>query len=526
MIDAQTMENIRTWGQSLDRKNPASGFRPGTTQDTKTFENTDWRAVGFAMLGKSQTGPQFASYVEAVRQKIIIEDEGLWEWVEDLYFKGPDAVQRLSKIHPDFACIQLQKDEKNEADKSLKAPNKSLKATKDVIKLLTRAFGQQHFTVATEFLGNPIESILYDTLHDMLHAGEQAKKDSSRPEAFIPGLAEHFSTDLKTLIECRQNEAQFIDEVGSLCRFYVLIYGVYLGSACRRWSRPITNLSDLPPVYFVLDSEKVSTTRHTVRQQGLTRARENSLHHYRVLFPTALLQGSPKSGVHTPTWRMYRQFRDEYGQDKFKKRYFARCIFETVHFILKPDPQKSALSRDEVKRATADEIAKILTMDVSHFDRLLDSGHYDQRSIEEWMSLILGTPIGESKSPGKWHIPEKQSAGYLNLTELKKEDMAKKFAGSTQSFCGFHNTDSDYVRQARGDVMMLPDRELLLLTSLIVEQNSEKKVRLPELIDALGSRGVALDSLTKAAVAKFFEDFGNFERQSDSGDAFYVLSDF
>ena len=63
---------------------------------------------------------------------------------------------------------------------------------------------------------------------------------------------------------------------------------------------------------------------------------------------------------------------------------------------------------------------------------------------------------------------------------------------------------------------------LLLLTNLIISGSSESQLLIDDVIEGFKERGIWLDIQSKKALLKFYENVGNIEKLSDSGDAVYV----
>ena len=63
---------------------------------------------------------------------------------------------------------------------------------------------------------------------------------------------------------------------------------------------------------------------------------------------------------------------------------------------------------------------------------------------------------------------------------------------------------------------------LILLTNLIIEGSNETKLLIDDVIEGFKQRGIWFDLKSKKALLKFYENVGNIEKLSDSGDAVYV----
>lgn len=77
-------------------------------------------------------------------------------------------------------------------------------------------------------------------------------------------------------------------------------------------------------------------------------------------------------------------------------------------------------------------------------------------------------------------------------------------------------------RKAAGKYFVLNSSVLLLLTNMIIGCSNQKKLLIDDVIEGLKDRGIWLDLKSKKALLKFYENVGNIEKLSDSGDAVYV----
>lgn len=77
-------------------------------------------------------------------------------------------------------------------------------------------------------------------------------------------------------------------------------------------------------------------------------------------------------------------------------------------------------------------------------------------------------------------------------------------------------------RKAAGKYFVLNSNMLLLLTNLVTNQSPEKKLLIDDVVEGFKKRGIWLDIKSKKALLKFYENVGNIEKLSDSGDAVYV----
>lgn len=77
-------------------------------------------------------------------------------------------------------------------------------------------------------------------------------------------------------------------------------------------------------------------------------------------------------------------------------------------------------------------------------------------------------------------------------------------------------------RKAAGKYFVLNSNMLLLLTNLVISDSPERKLLIDDVIEGFKKRGIWLDLKSKKALLQFYENVGNIEKLSDSGDAVYV----
>jgi len=77
-------------------------------------------------------------------------------------------------------------------------------------------------------------------------------------------------------------------------------------------------------------------------------------------------------------------------------------------------------------------------------------------------------------------------------------------------------------KSAGGWYFQLNTKTVLLVTNLIIGENN--KMLINDVIEGFKSRGIYFDLKTKNALLKVYENIGNIEKLSDSGDAVYVKS--
>ena len=134
--------------------------------------------------------------------------------------------------------------------------------------------------------------------------------------------------------------------------------------------------------------------------------------------------------------------------------------------------------------------------------------------------------IGQLFDEGYRHEDSLQAAvnSGLNLQKLIFDKTSRKDANKKvveifeKKFAAEFITD----RKAAGKYFVLNSNMLLLLTNLVIIGSSESQLLIDDVIEGFKERGIWLDIMSKKALLKFYENVGNIEKLSDSGDAVYV----
>jgi DNA phosphorothioation-dependent restriction protein DptG len=134
--------------------------------------------------------------------------------------------------------------------------------------------------------------------------------------------------------------------------------------------------------------------------------------------------------------------------------------------------------------------------------------------------------IGQLFDEGYRHEDSLQAAvnSGLNLQKQVFDKTSRKDANKKvveifeKKFAAEFITD----RKAAGKYFVLNSNMLLLLTNLVISGSSESQLLIDDVIEGFKERGIWLDIKSKKALLKFYENVGNIEKLSDSGDAVYV----
>jgi DNA phosphorothioation-dependent restriction protein DptG len=215
-------------------------------------------------------------------------------------------------------------------------------------------------------------------------------------------------------------------------------------------------------LYFILETERASRERHECNQYG-----------YDYIF------GSNR-GIAQSLFPLIGYF----------SRIFNRPVWELRDVSCSEYLSKINEFNYELSKLFGEE----LNEEVSVIDAINSGGNFQKQIFEETLSY---SKKGSRKTANK-----------------KVVDIFEKV------FSGGFISD----RKAAGKYFVLNSNVLLLITNLIIEQSANKKLLIDDVIEGFKERGIWLDLKSKRALLQFYENVGNIEKLSDSGDAVYVKS--
>ncbi|MBW3513355.1 DNA phosphorothioation-dependent restriction protein DptG [Shewanella sp. NKUCC01_JLK] len=251
----------------------------------------------------------------------------------------------------------------------------------------------------------------------------------------------------------------FLSELESFIKLYSFLYLTQLTiHICLPGNR--YNIPTSKPLFFILETERASRERHECNQYGYDYFFSSTRGIASNLFPI-LGYLSRISGK--PSWEIIKEESTEYTSKVNKFNFELAHLFGEEY---KPDDS---------------------------FEKALNTGAAFQ--IQIFQESLKNSKKGSRKTANKRVI----------------EIFEKKFAA------GFIAD-----RKAAGKYFVVNSSILLLLTNMIIGCSNQKKLLIDDVIEGLKERGIWLDLKSKKALLKFYENVGNIEKLSDSGDAVYV----
>ncbi|MFY9996736.1 MAG: DNA phosphorothioation-dependent restriction protein DptG [Leclercia sp.] len=302
---------------------------------------------------------------------------------------------------------------------------------------------------------NFVEQELLSVLQSQLKPGTGVQNDE---QPYLPFLNKVFKEDVNFLAS---NPKYLLQALPGTLKLYSFAY-------CAQLALNITDWQSEPKskrLYFILDSEKASSERTSVKRSGYKLLVASSDWVFPLLSALDIFQ-HPDSNKKRPLWQVYR---DAINYDDHPKLI------------------------EDLNRYLQDFISK----------RNLNT-RFPVNSIEEAFEQLKDLALEQFQDPTTTRSEIKRN--YI------KEVHKRIF--------------NDFV-QARGNAgrtLVLNQDQILLLTNLTI--GKADKLRLHELRKGFEQRGFYLDNQSLQVLVNFYERMGNVERMSDSGDAVYVRKTF
>jgi DNA phosphorothioation-dependent restriction protein DptG len=317
--------------------------------------------------------------------------------------------------------------------------------------LFASLMGEYYYSGEFEEKLNFVERNILEVLSEKLE--KLAPSTFNHEQPYLPYIADAFQRDMDFLVEHPQ---YLLQEFDNTLRMYAFAYCSQLALNINGWK---AGEPKSKPLYFILDSEKASSERTTVREYGYKLFANQCALLFPVLSALEVLQvGEQKR----PLWAVYTEVLGCADQPALLTE--LNCYLQA--FIIK-------------RNLTVRPLAVDIT---AAFEQL----------------LVLAVEQFEDEKT------ERSAVNNKYVKELETE------------ICG----EFIQSRGRAGKVLVLNQDQLLLLTNLAV--GTSEKLRLHELVREFELRGFYLDNQSQQVLVAFYERMGNVERMSDSGDAVYV----
>lgn len=408
----------------------------------------DWDAVTGVVLSlalrKQVKYYKFEQYQEDCKFQFMskLEDQSFWPVLERAYFSS----EALFNISPLFLLFKAQGKQNGKADVSA--------SDLRLCKLFAGLLGDFYLVDALDHRLNFLEKEMLTVLQSNLKSGTGVKNNE---QPYLPFLNKVFREDFKFLAAHPQ---YLLEALSQTLKLYAFSYCSQLALNIVEWHDGEEPKSK--PLYFILDSEKASSERTSVKRFGYKLLISSCENVFPMLSALDSLQIQNDKEGPRPLWKVYQEAKSYYD----KPRLLTGLNKYLQGFIEK----RSLHPRSEAK-------------DVEEAFEQLKS-----LALEQFQD-VKTTRAGVNKKYVK---------------ELEKQLLS--------SFI--------QARGSAGKTLVLNQDQLLLLTNLTI--GKADKMRLHELRKGFEQRGFYFDNQSVQVLVSFYERMGNVERMSDSGDAVYV----
>lgn len=389
------------------------------------------------VLGKQVKTCDLVDFQEKCKTRFLnrFDDATFWSVLERAYF----ANGSLYDISPLFLLFKAKVDTSGNLDISA--------SDQRLCKLfagLLDDFQIQDIDDNLNFVERDILGVLRENLQS-----RTTRESSEQP--YLPFLNQVFREDIQFLSEHPQYLLQALPKT---LKLYAFSYCAQLALNITDWEEPKSR-----PLYFILDTEKASSERTSVKRFGYKLLASA----YGGVFPLlsaldVLLRGlQPR-----PLWQVYRDAMHYPNQAK---------ILDPLNDYLQAFIEERGLAERPRAENTAEAFEQLKELAIEQF--------FDVKSTRDQV--------------------------YKKYKKQLEECILSEFIQA---------------RGAAGRTLVLNQDQLLLLTNLTI--GKAEKLRLHELCKGFEQRGFYLDNQTLEVLVAFYERMGNVERMSDSGDAVYV----
>lgn len=408
--------------------------------------NFDWDTVTGVVLSlalrRQVTAYEFEQYREDCKQHFLnkLDEPNFWAVLERAYF----ASESLYDISPLFLLFKAKGRQSGRVDASAS----DLRLCKLFAGLLGNFFLEDPLDDRLNF----VEQAMLSVLRERLQQGTAVKNDE---QPYLPFLNKVFREDISFLAAYPQ---YLLQALPNTLRLYAFAYCTQLALNVTDWREGEEPQSK--PLYFILDAEKASSERTSVKRSGYKLLASACERVFPMLSALEALQ-IPEKGPR-PLWKVY--------QDAIQYHDQLKLLADINRYL-----QAFIENRGLQPREPASDITEA-------FEQLKDL------ALEQFRDA-------------------KTTRGGVNKKYVK--ELEEQLFG-----------DFVQARGAAGRTLVLNQDQLLLLTNLTIGRAD--KLRLHELRKGFEQRGFYLDNQSLQMLVGFYERMGNVERMSDSGDAVYV----
>jgi DNA phosphorothioation-dependent restriction protein DptG len=352
------------------------------------------------------------------------------------------------KLGPSNLLLHTQNDEK--------IKTKTNSASKKVASSLLTLLGCSELAISKKESDHFIGEIITSTLKKKL----KTKIYNEQALTYLPFLQKKFFHDFKFLAS---KPSYMLENIASFLSLYSFLHTSQIALNLKEWRAGEPRNK---PLYFVIETEKVSSERINIIGLGWKSFAQASNNLFPMLSTLQLIQAK---NARKPIWQIFKELSE----------------LDQIHHQTYIDRIDGYCERFVVARNLNKEFVKSQDLE-SAFEQLFDLAfaQFDKKYADP--------------STTRYQANDK-------VVSALRENTSKGFVKSKGRI---------------GNILVLTQDHLLLLTNVII--GDKKQLRFNELIEELKLRGIFFDETSEERLIEFYERIGNVERMSDSGDDLYV----
>lgn len=329
-------------------------------------------------------------------------------------------------------------------------------ASKKVASTLSTLLGLNELKISEQESEHFFAELITSTLKKKL----KTKNFGNGISSYLPFLQNTFNHDFEFLTS---KPAYMLENISEFLSLYSFLYTSQIALNLKEWK---LGEPKSKPLYFVIETEKVSAERTKVINNGwksFARASNN-------LFPMlSTLQLIQAKSARKPIWQIFKELDELEDLEKNK------CI--------------------EIIDSYCDRFVEA---------RNLKKQFIQSRTLEAAMEQLF-------------------DLAFAQFDKLYADPSTTRYQANEKVVSALKEYTSQGFVKAKGrigNILVLTQDYLLLLTNVII--GHRKQIRFNELIEEFKLRGVYFDEISEERLIEFYERIGNVERMSDSGDDLYV----
>jgi DNA phosphorothioation-dependent restriction protein DptG len=301
------------------------------------------------------------------------------------------------------------------------------------------------------------DHFLSEIINSTLKKQLKNKKYNDHAITYLPYLQDRFIHDFKFLAS---KPSYMLENIGSFLSLYSFLHTSQVALNLKEWR---DGLPRSRPLFFVIETEKVSSERTKVINSGWKSFTQASSNLFPMLSTLQLIQAK---NSRKPIWQIFAELSSLEDSQK------QQCIDSIDNYCKRFVEARKLMKKEFIASDNLD----------AAFDQLFD------------LAFAQFDKTYADPSTTRYQANEK-------VVSALREHTAKGFVKAKGRI---------------GNILVLTQDHLLLLTNVVI--GDAKQIRFNDLIEEFKQRGIYFDETSEERLIEFYERIGNVERMSDSGD--------